>query len=73
MLFCRLILSGLKDMIIPEERLPVTIRPSIYDFRFIVDDPALTLDLTAGIITADSVLAINTSGAFMVKVISLTF
>jgi len=43
------------------------IRPSIYDFKFMVDDPALRLDLTAGINTADSLLAIKTSAAFMVK------
>ncbi len=48
-------------------KIACNLRPSIYDFRFIVEDPALTLDLTAGIITADSVLAINTSGAFLAK------
>ena len=52
-------------------KIACTIRPSIYDFRFIVDDPALRLDLAAGIITADSVLAINTSGAFMAKINNL--
>ena len=48
-------------------KIACTIRPSIYDFRFIVEDPALSLDLAAGIITTDSILAVNTSGAFMAK------
>ncbi len=48
-------------------KIACSIRPSIYDFRFMVDDPALRLDLTAGVNIADSVLAINTSATFMVK------
>jgi translocation and assembly module TamB len=44
------------------------IRPSMYDFSFMIDDPALRLDLTAGINSTDSLLAINTSGAFMAKI-----
>ncbi len=48
-------------------KITCNIRPSIYDVRFIVDDPAFRLDLTAGINTTDSSLAINTTGAFMAK------
>jgi len=48
-------------------KIACNIRPSFYDVKFMVDDPALRLDLAAGINTTDSVLSINTSAAFMVK------